>query len=87
MWIGTIGVLMACFGCGLITQNQFNAANAFLILSWLILVPLFGYLLRTRRRLKRVVRRQDEQRQQELDALGSVGSMQSITSQQEKPET
>jgi phosphate/sulfate permease len=73
--IATIGVLLSCFGCGLAANNQINAATAFLVLAWLILVPIFGYLISVRRRTKRVVRKQDEQRKQELDALANIGSV------------
>ncbi|HKP52589.1 MAG TPA: hypothetical protein VJ183_08045 [Chloroflexia bacterium] len=78
-YIGTVGVLTACFGCGLAANNQMRAANIFLITAWFILVPLFGYLISTRRHMKRVVRTRTAQRQAELDALatalreGSVG--------------
>ncbi|HYO50223.1 MAG TPA: hypothetical protein VEW94_10265 [Chloroflexia bacterium] len=73
--IATIGVLLSCFGCGLAANNQINAATAFLVLAWLILVPIFGYLISVRRHTKRVVRKQDEQRKQELDALANIGSV------------
>ncbi len=49
-----------------------RAAQIFLLVAWLILVPLFGYLLSTRRHMKRVVRAQSTHRQDELDALSSV---------------
>ena len=75
-WIATIGTLTACFGCGLLSNNQVNAANAFLILAWLILVPLFVYLIVVRRQgkaeLRRVTQQREDQRQRELAALGSV---------------
>jgi hypothetical protein len=73
--IAITGVLLSCFGCGLAANNQTNAATAFLVLAWLILVPLFGYLISVRRRSKRVVRMQNEQRNQELDALANIGSV------------
>ena len=73
--IATTGVLLSCFGCALAANNQINAATAFLVLAWLILVPTFGYLISVRRRTKRVVRKQDEQHKQELDALASIGSV------------
>ena len=75
-WIGFVGVFSACFGCGLAARNEINAANAFLILAWLILVPLFGYLLRTRRYTKRIVRQREERRQAELEAQAPVDEMQ-----------
>ena len=71
-YIGTIGVLTACFGCGLAATNQMRAANVFLIAAWFILVPLFGYLISTRRQMKRVVRARSAQRQAELDALANA---------------
>ena len=73
--IAITGVLLSCFGCGLAANNQTNAATAFLVLAWLILVPLFGYLISIRRRTKRVVRKQDEQRKEELDALANIGNV------------
>lgn len=74
-WIATLGVLTSCMGCGLLIRNEVNASIAFLILAQLILLPTFVYLLRTRRRLKRVARTRDEQKQEELDALAGVGSL------------
>jgi hypothetical protein len=74
-WIGFVGVFSACFGCGLAARNEITAANAFLILAWLILVPLFGYLIRTRRYTKRIVRQREQQRQAELEALAHVDEL------------
>ncbi len=74
-WIGLLGVMTACFGCGLASQNQMRAAQIALIIAWLVLVPLFGYLLRTRRRIKRVVRKRHEQSETELQALAEVGDI------------
>ncbi len=71
--IGSVGVLASCFGCGLAFNNQIGASQVALIVAWLILVPLFGYLISTRRRLKRVVRRREARQQEELAALGSLG--------------
>ncbi len=70
--LATLGVLTSCFGCSLLYGNQLNAARAFLLLSWLILVPLFVYLLTTYRRNKTAYRRQLQQREKELEALGSA---------------
>ena len=72
-WIAFFGVFASCFGCGLYANNQVRAAIAFLILAWIVLVPVFVYLLRTRRQLKKVSRVQQAQREQELDALASLG--------------
>gem|GEM_PF-6056459 len=71
-YIGAIGVLTACFGCGLAVNNQMRASTIFLIAAWFILVPLFGYLISTRRHMKRIVRTRTAQRQAELDALASA---------------
>lgn len=71
-YIGTMGVLTACFGCGLAANNQMRAAQIFLLVAWLILVPLFGYLISTRRHMKKIVRAHSAHRQEELDALASV---------------
>ncbi len=71
-YIGTIGVLTACFGCGLAANNQMRASQIFLIVAWFILVPLFGYLISTRRHMKKVVRTRNAGRQEELDALAGV---------------
>jgi hypothetical protein len=75
-WIGFVGVLTACFGCGLITQNQVRASLVFLIAAQVILIPLFIYLISIRRGTKRVVRKREAvrsaQRQAELDALGEM---------------
>jgi NhaP-type Na+/H+ or K+/H+ antiporter len=75
-WIGVIGVLTACFGCGLVVRNEIRAAIIFLIAAQCIIVPLFIYLISIRRGTKRVVRNREavrsEQRQAELDALGEM---------------
>lgn len=73
--VGTTGVFASCFGCSLAAANQMTASTVLLIIAWLLLVPLFGYLLRTRRRLKKRVRQQNAQQEQELEALASIGSM------------
>ncbi|HEX8218457.1 MAG TPA: hypothetical protein VF914_04490 [Chloroflexia bacterium] len=70
---GFVGVLMTCLGCGLAFNNRIGAAQVALIVAWLILVPLFGYLISTRRRLKKVVRRKEARQQEELSALGTLG--------------
>ena len=70
--IGFVGVMMTCFGCGLAFNNQIGAAQVAFIIAWLILVPLFGYLISTRRRLKKVVRRREARQEEELAALGSL---------------
>ncbi|MEO6458627.1 MAG: hypothetical protein ABIO92_10225 [Chloroflexia bacterium] len=72
-WIAFFGVFASCFGCSLYANNQVRAAVAFLVLAWIILTPVFVYLLRTRRQLKKVSRVQDAYKQQELDALASLG--------------
>ena len=72
-WIAFFGVFASCFGCSLYANNQVRAALAFLVLAWIILVPVFVYLLRTRRQLKKVSRVQGVRKQQELDALSSLG--------------
>jgi len=75
-WLAFAGVLATCFGCGLFWQNQVVAAVIAFIIADLIIVPTFVYLLTTRRRLKKVVRRKEEA---QLDALAGVGD---LTSQQ-----
>ncbi len=72
-FIGFVGVMMSCFGCGLAFNNQIAASQVALIVAWLILVPLFGYLISTRRRLKKVVRHREVRQQEELSALGTLG--------------
>lgn len=72
---GFAGVMTSCFGCGLAANNKIAAAQLALILAWLILVPLFGYLLRTRRQLKKVVRKQTVLQEEELGALGSLSTL------------
>ena len=72
-FFGFVGVMTSCFGCGLAFNNQIGAAQVALIVAWLILVPLFGYLLSTRRRLKKVARRKEARQQEELSALGTLG--------------
>ncbi len=71
-FIGFVGVMASCFGCGLAFNNQMGASQVALIVAWLILVPLFGYLISTRRRMKKIVRRHEARRQEELAALGTL---------------
>ncbi|MEA2575851.1 MAG: hypothetical protein QOH93_3149 [Chloroflexia bacterium] len=70
---GFVGVMTTCFGCGLAFNNQIGASQVALIVAWLILVPLFGYLISTRRRLKKVLRHKEARQQEELSALGTFG--------------
>jgi hypothetical protein len=72
-WIAIIGVLTSCFACSLLWQNQLIAGIVFLIAAEVILAPVFVYLLRARRRTKRVVAQVQAERTAELDALASVG--------------
>jgi hypothetical protein len=65
-------VLTSCFGCGLLANNQWLAGQVFLIAAWLILVPLFGFMLRAYRATKRVVRRKEERQEEELAALSAL---------------
>ena len=71
-----MGTFVSCFGCTLAFNNQMNAARAFLILAWLILVPLFVYLIilrsRASARYKRRLRRQAAQQQKELESLVGI---------------
>jgi hypothetical protein len=75
-WLGVVGTFVSCFGCGLAFNNQMSAARAFLILAWLILVPLFFYLVVMRSRAsaeyKRRLRKREAQVQRELEALATV---------------
>jgi hypothetical protein len=49
-----------------------GASRAFLVVSWLILVPLFIYLLSTYRRTKRVVQKRTAHEAEELAALAGI---------------
>jgi hypothetical protein len=71
-YVAVIGTLTACFGCGLAYNNQMSASRAFLIVSWLILVPLFIYLLSTYRRTKRVSQKRTAREAEELAALAGI---------------
>jgi hypothetical protein len=80
-WMGITGTLMACAGCGLITSNRLDLlrpAQLLLAAAWLILVPLFAYLVVVRSRAsaayKRRQKKRAEREQAELDALAAVGS-------------
>ncbi len=73
-WLVFAGVLTTCGGCGLLWQNQVTPAIIALVLAELIILPTFVFLLRTRRRLKRVVRRKEDA---QLDALAGVGDVMS----------
>jgi hypothetical protein len=72
-WIAIIGVLTSCFACSLLWQNQLTAGIVFLIAAEAILAPVFVFLLRTRRKTKKIVAQTDAERAAELDALASVG--------------
>jgi hypothetical protein len=72
-WIAFIGVLTSCFACSLLWQNQLTAGIVFLIAAELILAPVFVFLLRTRRKTKKVVAQTEAEREAELDALAGVG--------------
>jgi ABC-type bacteriocin/lantibiotic exporter with double-glycine peptidase domain len=74
-WIAFGGVLAACASCGLIWQNQVQAAIIAAVIADIVLIPTFMYLLRTRRRTKKIVRRQEETQQEQLDALADVGAL------------
>jgi len=71
-WLAFAGVLATCFGCGLFWQNQVVAAVIAFVIADLIIIPTFLYLLTTRRRLKKVVKRTEEA---QLDALAGVGEV------------
>jgi Flp pilus assembly protein TadB len=72
-WIAIIGVFTSCFACSLLWQNQLIAGIVFLIAAEVILAPVFVFLLRTRRRTKKVAAQIEAERAAELDALASVG--------------
>lgn len=76
-WLAFAGVLVSCFGCGLLWQNQVTAAIIAFVAADIILIPLIGFLGMTRKRLKRVVRQQEVQQEivkdEQLDALAGVG--------------
>ena len=71
----TVGVLATCFGCTLLWQNQILAAIIALVVAELILLPLFVYLLSTRRKLKKMAAHRDVEKQEQLDALAGVGDI------------
>ena len=72
-WVAFAGVLASCAACGLIWQNQVQAAIIAAVVADIILLPTFMYLIRTRRRTKKIVRKQEETQQEQLDALAGVG--------------
>ena len=80
-WVAFGGVFIACAACGLVWQNQVQAALIAVIIADIVLIPTFVYLLRTRRRTKKIVRRQEETQQEQLDALAGVGD---LTTQESK---
>ena len=89
-WMGITGTLMACAGCGLITSNRLDLlrpAQFLLAVAWLILVPLFAYLVVVRSRAsaqyKRKQKRRAEREQAELEALAGAGTL--LQSQDEAP--
>ena len=72
-WIAFIGVLTSCFACSLLWQNQLTAGIVFLIAAEVILAPVFVFLLRARRKTKKIVAQTEVEHAAELDALASVG--------------
>jgi hypothetical protein len=92
-WIAFVGVLTSCFACSLLWQNQLTAGIVFLIAAELILAPVFVYLLRTRRRMKKVVAQTEAEREAELEALASVrgatepGGEEGETAREQRPTT
>jgi hypothetical protein len=79
MWAGAVGTFVSLFGCGLIAFNQMTPGRAMLIVAWLILVPLFLYVLVLRSRAsaeyKRRKQRREAQARRELESLASVDAM------------
>lgn len=75
-FLAIMGTLVSCFGCTLAFNNQMNAARVALIVAWIILVPLFVYLIVTRRRSKSLQKQElqahEEQLQKELEALATI---------------
>lgn len=75
-WLGAVGTFVSMFGCYLGFRNDMNAARAFLLLAWLILVPLFIYLIRIRsiasRQYRDRLKREEARLQRELEALATV---------------
>ncbi|HET9493813.1 MAG TPA: hypothetical protein VFR15_06255 [Chloroflexia bacterium] len=74
-WIAIIGVLTSCFACSLLWQNQLTAGIVFLIAAEAILAPVFVFLLRARRKTKKIAAQTEAERAAELDALAGVGSI------------
>src|SRR5215203_4356243 len=83
-WAAFAGVFAACDACGLVWQNQVQAALIAVIIADIILLPTFVILLRTRRRTKKIVRNLEDQQQDQLDALAQVGEISTTPSQDEK---
>lgn len=66
---------MACSACGLIWQNQVQAAIIAIIIADIVLLPTFVILLRTRRRAKKIARQVEDEQQEQLDALAGLGEV------------
>ena len=80
--VGALGVIISCMGCSLIVSNQpgqLNAARIFLIAGEIILLPLFAYLILLRSRASaaytRQLRKQEAQKQRELEALAALSEV------------
>lgn len=60
-------------------NNQLATARAFLIAANVVLIPLFAYLILMRSRAsaqyKRRLQKREQQKQQELQALGKVDEL------------
>ncbi len=86
LWaLGAVGVLTFCFGCSFFMNNQLATARNLLIAANVVLVPLFAYLIVLRSRASAQYRRRlgkrERQKQQELDALGSVDKLLKVNEQ------
>ncbi|MEO5951528.1 MAG: hypothetical protein ABIQ44_03580 [Chloroflexia bacterium] len=74
-WAAFVGVFTACAAVGLIWQNQVQLAIIAVVVADIILLPTFMILLRTRRKTKKIVRKIEDQQQEQLDALAEVGEI------------
>jgi hypothetical protein len=76
-----VGTVLACAGCVLLTTNLVDSLRPAQLLraaAWLILVPLFMYLVVVRSRAsaeyKRRQKKREERQEAELEALAALGS-------------
>ena len=88
--LAVLGLVLACAGLAalFLSPRDFTAGRWLLILSSLILTPLFAYVINMRGPARRAARRRAIARKQELDAqLAQFVTPESIRATADQPDT